>query len=318
MHRSVALLNPNTAIVDWMPLVVNFYHSGHLLFTINHGLYKREQMKAVISSTYDDLYFFFLPIVAWSWNKLGIEPICILPKFKAGQYPQKLLLAEWTMGMHGVNWTKLFYEAPEHKNATYAQCSRLYAAAADDIPDDEILITGDIDMAVFNKDYFQQANNGQINVFGADLVPEGQYPICYISMPAKTWREVMWLKKGEGVQKPLDRLLGDLECEHFRGNYWGKDQETIYQHLTAQAWPVEKHYRAKQPNQFATRRADRDGWPDTAAPDIIDAHLPRAGYPDENFLKIIKLFRDLYPDEDLGWMTEYRDKYIKLLEDDHK
>jgi hypothetical protein len=270
-------------------------------------------MKAIISSTYDDLYFFFLPIITWSWNKIGVTPIIILPIATNDDQRRRDLTIFIHSELAELKYNVIFYSAPAHKEATYAQCSRLYASAIDTLPEDEILITGDIDMAVFNKEYFNQANNDQINIFGVDLVPANQYPICYISMPVKTWRHVMWITPGVPVQKYLDELLGHLECDHFKGNYWAKDQETIFNYLERQAWPVVKHKRAKHPHQFATRRADRDGWPDALPPDIIDAHLPRPGYTEENFAKILKLFQDVYPDEDFTWMVEYRNEYLKFL-----
>ena len=37
-------------------------------------------MKTIISTTYNDNYLFFLPITIWSWNKLGVDVICFMPK----------------------------------------------------------------------------------------------------------------------------------------------------------------------------------------------------------------------------------------------
>lgn len=269
-------------------------------------------MKSVISSNYDNNYLFYLPIVTWSWNKLGIDCLTILPITESREEQAKDLLVFKTGAEQKLRYNNIYFNAPNNKKATYAQCSRLYASALITLPEDEILITSDADMAVFSG-YFNQANNGQINVFGADLVPPNQYPMCYISMPAKTWREVMWITPGVPVQKYLDDLLGHIECEHFRANQWAKDQDEIYKHLTAQAWPVKKYYRASPGTQFATFRADRDGWPETTPPYIVDAHLPRPGYTEENFAKILKLFQDVYPDEDFNWMIEYRNEYVKLL-----
>jgi len=94
---------------------------------------------------------------------------------------------------------------------------------------------------------------------------------------------------------------------------WDKDQETIYQDLVYGAWPIKKHFRAKSPHQFATRRADRDGWPNEIPTDIIDAHLPRPGYTEENFAKILNLFQTMYPEDDFQWMLDYRNEYVKLI-----
>lgn len=274
-------------------------------------------MTAVISTTYDDQYLFYLPITTWAWNKLGIDVICFVPHYESPSLSvEKYDLISETMW--GDAFQMCFFTAPKHKEATYAQCSRLYAAALPWIPDDEALIIGDIDMAVFNKQYFGQYNDGKIHVVGADLVPDFQYPMCYIAMPATKWRMIMDIKNNDTPQIKLDRLLGDLECEHFRGNYWAKDQETIYNHLQfnylfEDGEGLIKHFRASPGTQFATRRADRDGWPEVIPPDIIDAHLPRPGYTPENFARILNLFQAMYPNEDFTWMIDYRNEYVKLI-----
>lgn len=272
-------------------------------------------MKAILSSTYDDTYLFFLPMVAWSWNKLGINCINYLPYPETDIEREKMDLVgrfiwDANLGLHNI-----YFKAPDHKKPTYAQCSRLYAAANISIPDDEVLITGDVDMAVFNEALFNQLSDGNLHVVGADLVPEKQFPMCYIVMPAKTWRDVMWIGGAERTQNKLDQLLGHIECDHFRGNMWAKDQETAYNYIVASGLPVVKHYRAAPGTQFATLRADRDGWPQVISPDIkiIDAHLPRPGYTDENFAKILNLFQTMYPNEGFQWMIDYRNEYLKLI-----
>lgn len=275
-------------------------------------------MKAVISTTYDDKYFFYLPITAWAWNKLGVNVICFSPAtrdikdFEGNDFEKKMLVVQ-TYLIQCNSVTEVFFNSPIEKEATYSQCSRLYAAATPLFADDEVLITGDVDMAVFNAKYFSDLNNSDINIVGADLVPDGQYPICYISMPVHKWKRVMEIPFGADHQDKLDQLLGELDCEHFRGNYWSKDQETIYNQIWLSLDEFCVHFRAKPGTQFATRRADRDGWPEVIAPDIIDAHLPRPGYTPENFSKILNLFQTMYPQDDFTWMIDYRNEYVKLL-----
>lgn len=270
-------------------------------------------MKAILSSTFDDSYFFYLPITTWTWNKLGIDVICFIPQLEKADDPRFGLMVDLKWWGPGLDLQFIAFDSPEDKKATYAQCARLYGAALPMFEDDEVLITGDVDMAVFNKEYFEQFNDGNINVVGADLVPNFQYPMCYVSMPAIIWRVVMWINSSETHQNKLDQLLGHLQCDHFRGNYWAKDQETIYNYLFASNIPVIKHFRAQPGTQFATRRADRDGWPEVIPPDIIDAHLPRPGYTPENFAKILNLFQTMYPNDNFQWMIDYRNAYVKHL-----
>lgn len=265
-------------------------------------------MKAVLSCTGDDLYQFNLPFAVYSWAKLGVECIIFMP-FRAIGHPCAELTSDTMMAS---TWP---LRCPPHKEATYAQCSRLYAAALEHISPNEILVTADADMCVFNWDFWSDLRHtSAIAIVGDDLVPTGQYPMCYISMSCGQWREVMQIGD-RTYQQCLDDLLGNIEAEHFRGNYWGKDQETAYQHIRAFEHGIQANiHRAKPGTQFATRRADRDGWPDPIPLDIIDAHLPRPGYTEENFTKIVNLFETMYPEASTAWMYDYRKKYLQLIQ----
>lgn len=270
-------------------------------------------MTAVLSCTYDDLYLFNLPFAVYSWHKIGVSCIVFIPSQKGTQALKAVYVVGTIIKMCPcVDFH--FFDCPVDKQATYAQCSRLYGAALDDVAMEETLITADADMCVFDRKYWQGYNGYPgVTVIGRDLTPERQYPMCYISMDATTWREVMEIRL-RSYQQCLDDLLADIECENFRGNYWGKDQETIHDAIWRVPTPQYLHFvdRAAPGTQFATRRADRDGW--VVSPDIIDAHLPRPGYTEENFLRIRNLFHTMYPEADHSWMTEYRNEYVKLME----
>jgi len=271
-------------------------------------------MKAILSCTADDLYSFNLPFAVYSWHKLGIDSIVIFPDMPSAKTDGEIFRLGFANGWCSkiASATRFFrFSAFPDKQVTYAQCARLFAAALPSIDPTDILITADADMCVFNEEFWDQFdNNGWINVVGADLVPEGQVPMCYIIAPTVGWRNFMRIA-GRSMQKCLDDLLGGLEAEHFRGNYWAKDQETAFHHLLPLGELIMKHNRAKPGTQFATRRADRDGW--AVTPDIIDAHLPRPGYTEENFNKIVALFETMYPHDDHAWMKQYRDEYVALM-----
>lgn len=199
------------------------------------------------------------------------------------------------------------FQAPDNKAATYAQCSRLYAAALDYLPDNEYLVTSDVDMAVFKLPMPETA--GYFTVYGADLVPEKQVPMCYLGAPVSLWRE--YFTKGRSLQVCLDDLLGDLEAEHFRGNYWAKDQEEAYNTVSRAA--VKLTFRARPGTQFADHRVDRDDsfWHDRLNKDVVDAHLWRPLWTTENFENLLELLTFFYPDENLSWLHAYRNEYIK-------
>lgn len=264
-------------------------------------------MKAVISSTNDPVYSFFIPITAWCWNMLNVDVVCFVP----GNVSEVTKFAMDTMNFNGENRNLSYgFNCPEHKEATYAQCSRLYGACLD-LPEDEIIISSDIDMGVFSLPPIYE---GKMTVCGVDLVPKGQVPMCYISAPVKEWRRVFKLN-GRTCQQLLDNLLGSIECENFRGNYWAKDQEEAYEKIISANPRVVEIPRARPGTQFASNRVDRDdiNWRSYVNDDLVDAHLWRPGYTDQNFANIMELLQMKYPEENFQWLIDYRNEYLKLL-----
>lgn len=255
-------------------------------------------MKAIISCTNDDIYLFSLPIISYCWNKLGVDILCIGPKRMT---QKQFLVATYTGGQF------IGFDCPERKEVTYAQCSRLFAAALDRLPENELLITSDADMAVFKLPPW----NADMYIFGADLVPEKQFPICYAVAEKWLWKKLMNIGC-KTIQECLDELLGNIECENMRGNYWGKDQETLWEKCHDFAHKIP---RARPGTQFAQNRCDRDdiNWRSYLGPDLIDAHLWRPGYTDENFANIMELLHYQYPNENFQWLIDYRNEYLKLL-----
>lgn len=282
-------------------------------------------MKAIISTTYSDTYFYFLPIVTFCWNKLGVDVICFMPSVsnKVNSGDKTLLVYKTMYEVLNSNIDICTFNAQFHKQSTYAQCSRLYGACLD-LPEDEILITGDVDMAMFKVPEY---TSGSFNVFGSDLTPPKQFPICYLMATVKEWRmafnlqygcmserlnEEAWIETRK-YQECLDSLLGGIEAESFRGNYWSKDQEEAYNKIS-KVTRLEKA-RAREGTQFATKRVDRDDlhYMDRLDKDIIDAHLWRPGYTEENFPKILELLQYFYPEDDFNWLIEYTNEYRKLV-----
>lgn len=269
-------------------------------------------MRAVLSTTLDSTYLFLMPLAVWSWKRIGVDSIVFWTQVGSLNHNAAMRLSLAFNACNDDVLSQRIKVDSYEKEATYAQVSRLYGCLVPEPDDDEVLITTDADMAVFG-DYLIKGDRDRINVYGHDLVPEGQYPMCYVAMTKKKWREIMGVKEGQRYQEVLEEKLEPLACEHMRGNYWALDQETIFEKIRHSGLPVYGHSRANHPTQFATRRADRDGWPDTISPDLVDAHLPRPGYTEANFARILDLFQTMYPQDDFAWMVEYRNEYIKLL-----
>lgn len=266
-------------------------------------------MKAIVSTTNDPLYSFFLPIIGFCWNKLGVDVINFVP----AKVDETTYFAMGQLNRDHSNKNESHgFLCPKDKEATYAQCSRLYAAALD-LPEDEILITSDVDMAVFRHLKLHIILQNGFTSFGSDLVGPGQMPMCYAAAPVKDWRKAFI--KGRTYQQCLDDLLGGIECEHFRGNHWCKDQEALYKGISSYDKAVLSVSRARPGTQFAALRLDRDDrfLLERMGHDVIDYHMPRPGYEQQAFDQICTVLEYMYPDENFEWLKNYRNEYIKLL-----
>ncbi len=265
--------------------------------------------KAIISSTYHDLYLWNLPLVTWAWNRLGVDVICFAPFSRDPMNCPTGDLVLKTLQDNNLKCEMKWFWAAEHKEATYAQCLRNYAACLD-LPENEILITSDVDMLLLQLPFW--FNNTTMTVIGSDLVPNGQFPQCYIVGDVVHWREAFNLN-GKTYQRAIDELLGEDECEHYRGNRWSVDQEQSFLNISKVNHNLIP--RARPDTQFAANRVDRDdiNWRAYVNDDLVDAHLWRPGYTDENFANILELMQMKYPQEDFTWLISYKNDYIALL-----
>jgi hypothetical protein len=268
-------------------------------------------MKVILSTTTDDLYLFNLPIVSWCWNRLGVEVICFIPTIDNPIDIEKKNVILDAMEGHRT-WLHAF-EAPVEKRATYSQLARLYGAALTGLDDNEVLVTSDIDMAVFSDLYLNYIPDS-FTIYGFDLTPQGQWPICYLIASVKTWKEVMRIED-RTLQECLDDALGHENMDNMRGNLWARDQETIFNQLRKSL--VEKRYipRAREGTQFATNRCDRDDfyWRDRVDANLVDAHLWRPLYSVDNFGNLLTLLQKVFPHDNFDWLIKYHTEYTRLL-----
>lgn len=272
-------------------------------------------MTAIISCNYEDKYLWCLPLVVWGWNRIGVDVVCFMPQmFRNGtqvnRCGDKLDIINYFIEEQELRIKLYDFECTEHKEATYTQCSRLYGACLD-LPENEYLISSDVDMFVFKKP-IDDIVWDKFQILGSDLVPKGQYPVCYCGATVGVWRDVFNLKS-KTYQQSLDNLLGGIECENMKGNYWGKDQEELF-------YKISKHKRfeikrAREGTQFSSHRYDRDDAfiLDRLSLDTIDYHLNRPGYEDQNFDIILRIMKWHFPHEDFTWLINYNEQYKKLL-----
>ena len=256
---------------------------------------------AVISTNNNNDYMFYLPVVVEGWYKLGYDVLlftdgdCLLskksPLSKAFEkinafYPERTAQIYPFKGITGIDSVML------------TQCSRLFASYF--VEPETRIITSDIDMLVL-KDIF--IDNGSIDTYGRDLT-NWHYPMCYISMPSKRWREVMGISLSETLEENMERII---KAEPFHNSSeqwqrWGTDQEIITKRLESVKGFVFHHDRGVDPETgYPLGRLDRSGWRIPTG-DIIDVHLPRD--PMNNYYKIAPLCGD--------WFGDYFKSYFEL------
>lgn len=258
--------------------------------------------KAIISTTADDNYLFNLPFAVFSWNKIGydVKVMCAYDDYISEKF---VLVREYLSNM---NVEFMLYECEQHLKATYSQVSRLFGAIGED-DDSIIMVTADVDMCVFDAATF----NKWPVIIGHDLA-DGLYPMCYTQMTVYQWKSVMGISDNFDSLKWRLEFIDRLPSTNIRGDYWTLDQEMLTKAIKESGiyfCPTSR----RNEGGTATRRADRDGWPRrNNYADIIDAHLPRPLTAELNFEKVFELFCDKYPYNEVLWMIDYRNKYMKL------
>src|ERR1017187_401389 len=160
-------------------------------------------MISVISSTFHNQYCFNLPLVVYAWNQIDVEVICFMPRPVIGseEFAKYKLLKDWMEALE-LDYKIHFFGSEAQKEVTYSQVSRLYAGCLD-IAGDELLITSDADMIVFQRPF----HIDRFTIYGYDLTPEKQYPICYLIATANEWRDTFGLH-GKSYQQCLDETVG--------------------------------------------------------------------------------------------------------------
>jgi len=237
--------------------------------------------KYVIISTNDNEdYFHYLPIVTHAWNQLGWSVICFYrgneTEFPKIEKPNEIILIN---------------ESSIYREATIVQISRLFGGCLN-LNDDDYLLTSDVDMLPCS-DYWKP-NYDEISVYGYDLTDFfAEFPICYIGMQSKLWKEVMNVSKGDNVVEMINSLLdscpnakSEVFCE-----WWGVDQQEITKRLKQRA--VQHYYRGKL-GDYAIGRVDRGNWAVTLnQAQFIDCHLPRPAKSETSINQVQELLNNL-------------------------
>lgn len=268
----------------------------------------------VISSTENDEYLFFVPLITWAWNKLGWD-VLFLMVTKYGDQRKRELVHDYMWKLSQGNIVVHGQHVDQYRDETVSQVSRLYVASLYSSltnVEGDYLMTSDADMLPLS-DYWE-ADPDEITCWGRDLT-DYHYPICYIGMTVEHWKSVMGIN-GQMIQEMVRELNSRPKASSDKWEeWWQVDQDIITEKLAD--WPVKRIDRGIAPNShYPLGRIDRGAWELTHfQPERIDAHLLRPGYTTDNFTAIMELIdqRFTLTDEEADWMNAYRNKYIKLI-----
>lgn len=235
---------------------------------------------AILSTDANPDYFSLLPLVCYSWRKIGYEPAI----YKIGEVPAVVeeyckadsLLCRFRNGV---------------KLSTLAQIARLFAYY--DFSDDDILITADADMVIAKDIFTHDVSQGQIISYGFDLTGRSEIPICYVKATVAKWRELM----GEFI-------IPEKAYSERWEDYWSVDQQLLTQR--AREYGMDRITFIDRGNQnkhgLPTGRWDRHDWAHVPA-DIIDVHMKRNDWDAQ-----IEVFQRLWPGEDYSFILKFKEE----------
>jgi len=170
------------------------------------------------------------------------------------------------------------------------QVSRLFASCLN-LDGEDYVMTSDVDMLPCSS-YWNPSPN-EITVYGYDLTDFTEFPICYIGMKVKSWREIMNIKSGENIMQSINDFLKNLpnaKSEVFE-EWWGVDQQEITKRLSLKE--VNHILRSKR-GVYALGRVDRGDWDGTWNQDVlIDSHLPRPAKNEKSYNQVFELINRL-------------------------
>lgn len=108
--------------------------------------------------------------------------------------------------------------------------------------DSDLVVTSDVDMLTMNSKLVDTAlskwPSNCLNLFAVlrDVLPEGQYPICYSIASPKIWSELFDVYTLHDVNRTLKILFEKLNSSEYQGSHggygWFIDQEFLYETVT--------------------------------------------------------------------------------------
>jgi hypothetical protein len=292
-------------------------------------------MKQVITST--DLnkdYSFFIPIIYFAWKNLGYDLNlfinCSVSNLMA-KNNEILFKVLNELKIKSIFLHNKDYNIPQEYSWSLSPFSRLFGCYFD-LPDNDYLLTTDIDMIPLDSKWFNSIDENKINIYGEDGSTGGyghsRYPICYIGMTVGKWKNLIGYDVKKTLNETINYKLSNIPKTLTEGQ-WRSLDETYFHYLFRDLAsdemrksaifyfrymipnPAFKGHDNKTPFILPAGRIDRSNWDLSMLPTAIDAHCPRPGYNDENWSKILPILEKCLTDDQLKYTKNYREEFIK-------
>lgn len=267
---------------------------------------------AVIATNHNHSYDFFAPLTVMMWRRVvGFDCIVLLTdteaEWRREKYASLVLdtLGELNVQHHFIG------KIEGYQTAQAAQSSRQHAAALD-LPAEDVLITGDIDMWPLDGPWFRLHDPAKWdftlwywNAYGSPYPP--YHCTAYCGATARVWREVMGLRitgeVGSQLQETFDRTLGRY---HDSWQAWNHDELFFGSRIKGWDGYPDRCQRIDRYGGPPDDRIDRSGWPAEIdwSRQWVDTHLLRPGAQHENWVRIRPILEHYLPDR-MDWVDSY-------------
>jgi hypothetical protein len=265
----------------------------------------------VISANENPFYSFFAPLVTWTWiNRIGFDCIVIMTRNVS---PLIVDAVRWAGGIPvimDITW-------PIGSGKMMQNVRTLAAALREGIDENTILMTGDADMFPLNKSYFQLPQNmaDLLVVHGNHpaTLPVNQYPLCYLSMTVKLWRDIMDLNSVT-LNEAMVRMYLSHQTQ-IRDDIY-VDQDYFYRQVQSYK---NKHpeFKVKLEPWYNVMRLDFRIWRDyNFDPNTswLDAPALRPGFTKLNWPRFKEgLLRHLFDADTIAYFDKFRDDFVRVV-----
>jgi len=270
--------------------------------------------RVVISADGNPAFAFYLPITALMWREVGcLQPLVIM----LGAIPPLVVDRTFAIVPPG---DALMMTAPRCCGlAAASQLVRLLAYLAPSVHPDDYLLIGDVDAWPLQAAAFAPPPDDLFLMYDTSTqldrpgISTPAYPMGYIGAQARLWREFMRVDEAT-LGLGLERLFASDPILARSPEGLNCDESLITARI--KAWPGHPGRCRMIPRDgFPIRgRIDRAAWPaDPSAAGMIDAHLVRPGYSDENWPRVRPLLAQTLSPASLAWCDDYRAEWLARM-----